>query len=115
MKKIDLSFLKHNELPSKDIKIKVNGEEQEITIRAISNRGLTSLATIAEDDVDRSSKMCILALMYGLDISQEKAIMFMNNDLETADSLAGMILQFTHEHSDVINKATEQVKKNSKK
>lgn len=115
MKKIDLSFLKHTELPTKDVKLKVNGEEQEFTIKAISNRGLTSIAAISPDDLDRSSKMCLLALMYGVDISQEQAISFMNFDITAADTLAGIILEFTNEYNKKLAEAKTEVKKNSKK
>ena len=36
MKKIDLSFLKHKELPTKDVKVEVNGEQVEVTIKPIN-------------------------------------------------------------------------------
>lgn len=38
MKKIDLSFLKHNEIPTKKIMAEVNGEQVEIDILPITGR-----------------------------------------------------------------------------
>ena len=64
MKKIDLSFLRHKELPTKEVKVEVNGEQVEVTIKPVNGRGLTSLGLIGEHDVDRNSKLCLLALMY---------------------------------------------------
>ena len=105
MKKIDLSFLRHRELPTKDVKV-------EVTIKPINGRGLTSLSLISDNDLDKSSKLCLLALMYGLEIDQDKAELFINQDLIGADSLAAEILSFTEEYQKTLNEAREQVKKN---
>lgn len=115
MKKINLSFLKHKELPTKDITITINGVEEVVTIRPINGRGLTSLGLFTDDDVDKNSKMCLIALIYGLQISQEDAEMFMNNDTFTADSIAAEILKFTSEYQTELNNAKKEIKKNSKK
>lgn len=112
--KIDLSKLKHKELPTKDIEIQLSEEKQLITIRPITGRGLTDLGLL-KDSIDRSSKMCLLALMYGLDISQEEAEMFMDADVLCADTLAAEIINFTHEYNNEIIAAKENIKKNSKK
>lgn len=112
MKKIDLSFLKHKELPTKEVKVEVNGEQVEVTIKPINGRGLTSLSLISDNDLDKSSKLCLLALMYGLDIDQDQAELFMNQDIIGADSLAAEILSFTEEYQKTLNEAREQVKKN---
>lgn len=112
MKKIDLSFLRHRELPTKDVKVEVNGEQVEVTIKPINGRGLTSLSLISDNDLDKSSKLCLLALMYGLEIDQDKAELFINQDLIGADSLAAEILSFTEEYQKTLNEAREQVKKN---
>lgn len=114
MKKIDLSFLKHKELPTKDITILLNDEEQTITIRPINGRGLTSLGLIAENDIDRNSKMCLLALIYGLGISQEEAELFINADTISADTLAAEVLKFTSEYQSELSLAKKEVKKNLK-
>jgi hypothetical protein len=114
MKKIDLSFLRHKELPTKDVEVEVNGEVQIVTIKPVSGRGLTSLGLVNEDDVDRSSKMCLIALMYGLEIKQDEAELFMNNETLAADSLAAEILKFTGEHSSELQQARREVKKSSK-
>ena len=50
--------------------------------------------------------------MYGLDLDQDKAELFMNNDLLGADSLAAEILSFTQEYQTTLNEAKEQIKKN---
>ena len=114
MSKIDLSFLKHKELPTKVITVEINGKSQTFDIKPINGRGLTSLGLIQEDDLDRSSKLCILALMYGLDLKQSEAELFVNSDLVAADTIAAHILEFTREYSDKIIKAKEEVKKNTK-
>lgn len=114
MKKIDLSFLQHKELPTKDVPIELNGETQIVTIKPVSGRGVTSLGLVTEDDVDRSSKMCLIALMYGLGIKQEEAELFMNEETLVADSLAAEILKFTGEYSSTLQQARREVKKNSK-
>ena len=114
MKKIDLSKIKHRELPTKDVEIEIDGEVQIVTIKPVSGRGVTSLGLITEDDVDRSSKMCLIALMYGLEIKQDEAELFMNNETIAADSLAAEILKFTSEYTFELNNAKTQVKKNSK-
>lgn len=115
MAKIDLSFLRHKELPTKEVEVELNGELQKVTIKPINGRGLTSLGLIGDGDVDRSSKMCLLALMYGLDISQEQAVLFMNNDTVNADTLAGAIINLTSEYQTELAAAKEEVKKNLKK
>lgn len=115
MKKIDLSFLRHKELPTKEVKVEVNGEQVEVSIFPVNGRGLTSLGLIGEHDVDRNSKLCLLALMYGLDIDQDKAELFMNEDTIGADSLAAEILNFTQEYQTELSNAKKEVKKNLKK
>lgn len=115
MKKINLSFLKHKELPTKDVKVEVNGEQVEVTIKPINGRGLTSLGLMGEYDVDKNSKLCLLALMYGLDIDQDKAELFMNEDTIGADTLAAEILNFTQEYQTELNNAKTEIKKNLKK
>ena len=45
--------------------------------------------------------------MYGLDLDQDKAELFMNNDLLGADSLAAEILSFTQEYQTTLNEAKE--------
>lgn len=114
MKKIDLSFLQHKELPTKDITIELNGKTQIVTIKPVSGRGLTSLGLITEDDLDRSSKMCLIALMYGLGIKQDEAELFMNNETLAADSIAAEILKFTGEYSSELQQARREVKKSLK-
>ena len=114
MKKIDLSFLKHKELPTKTITVKIADKEQEFDIKPVSGRGLTSLGLINSDDVDRHSKMCTLALIYGLGISQEEAEAFMNEELIAADTIAADVLNFTTEYQTIISEATAQIKKNTK-
>lgn len=115
MAKIDLSFLKHKELPTKEVEVELNGEIQKVTIKPINGRGLTSLGLISPDDVDRTSKLCLLALMYGLDISQEQAVLFMNNDTLNADTLAAQILSLTGEYQTELTNAKIEIKKNLKK
>lgn len=114
MKKIDLSRIKHKELPTKSITVEIDGESQLFDIKPISGRGITSLGLIREDDIDKSSKMCLLALIYGLEISQEDAEMFMNAETLAADSIAAQILAFTSEYQNEINNAKTEIKKNSK-
>ena len=114
MKKIDLSTIKHKELPTKDVEVEIYGEVQTVSIKPISGRGLTSLGLITEDDVDRSSKMCLIALMYGLELKQDEAELFMNNETIAADSLAAEIIKFTSEYTFELNNAKMEVKKNSK-
>lgn len=114
MKKIDLSFLKHKELPTKDITIELNGETQIVTIKPVNGRGLTSLGLISEDDVDRSAKMCLIALVYGLGIKQDEAELFINEETIVADSIASEILKFTGEYSSELQQARREVKKSSK-
>lgn len=114
MKKIDLSFLKHKELPTKDITIEINGESQTITIKPINGRGITSLGLTTESDVDRSSKMCLLALMYGLEISQNEAEMFMNAETVAADAIAAEVLKLTSEYQMELVNAKREIKKNTK-
>lgn len=114
MKKIDLSKIKHRELPTRDIEVEINGEVQIVTIKPVSGRGLTSLGLITDDDVDRSSKMCLISLMYGLGIKQDEAELFINNETLAADSLASEILKFTGEYNAEMSNAKTQVKKNSK-
>lgn len=114
MKKIDLSHLKHKELPTKDIEVEINGEIQKITIKPINGRGLTSLGLISEHDLDRQAKMCLISLMYGLDISQNEAELFINNETATADSIAAEILKLTGEYTTTLSLAKDEVKKNSK-
>ena len=113
-KRIDLSFLKHTELPKKEFTIAVNGKEQTFNIKPVNGRGLTSLGLIGEDDVDRSSKMCLLALMYGLGITQEQAELYMENDIFSADAVAAEVLSFTQEYQNEILNARKDVKKNTK-
>lgn len=113
-KKIDLSFLKHKELPTKEITVEINGEVQTFDIHPINGRGLTSLGLITEDDVDKTSKMCLLALMYGLDLTQNEAELFMNNDIVAADTIAAQIIEFTGDYTKEIQDAKEYAKKNSK-
>lgn len=115
MKKIDLSFLQHKELPFKNITETINGEEQTFTIYPINGRGVTSIGLIGDDDVDKNSKMCLIALMYGLKITQEEAEMFMNAETVVADSIAAKILTFTKEHQSIIATASKEIKKNLKK
>lgn len=113
--KIDLAHLKHRELPTKEIKVEINGEEQSITIKPINGRGFTSFGLIAENDVDSASKRCILALMYGLDITQDEAELFMINETLAADMLAAEIINFTKDYQLELSKANEEVKKNIKR
>ena len=113
-KKIDLSFLKHKELPTKEITVEINGKEQCFEIKPINGRGLTSLALIQDDDVDKSAKMCLLALIYGLDLKQNEAEMFMNSDLVAADTIAAHIIEFTGQYQQEINDAKTYIKKNIK-
>ena len=114
MKKIDLSFLKHKQLPTKNITQQINGVDQTFSIKPISGRGLTSLALINDEDVDKASKMCLIALIYGLDLKQNQAQLFINNDLVAADSIAAQIIQYTQEYNEELTKAKAEVKKNSK-
>ena len=111
---IDLSKLKHKELPTKTLEIEVLGEPQKITIKPINGRGLTSLGLISEDDIDRSAKMCLIALMYGLNLTQNEAELFMNNDIVAADTIAAAIIEFTGEYTQEIASAKDYAKKNSK-
>lgn len=113
-KKIDLSFLKHKELPTKEITVLINGSEQSFDIKPINGRGLTSLGLISEDDIDRSAKMCLIALMYGLDLKQNEAELFINNDIVAADTIAAAIIEFTGEYSQEIADAKDYAKKNLK-
>lgn len=113
-KKIDLSFLKHKELPTKEITVEIDGKEQTFDIKPINGRGLTSLGLITEDDVDRSSKMCLLALIYGLDLKQNEAELFMNNDIVAADTIAAQIIEFTGEYQQELQNAKAYIKKSSK-
>lgn len=113
-KKIDLSFLKHKELPTKEITVNINGEDQTFDIKPINGRGLTSLGTINNDDLDKTSKLCLIALMFGLDIKQAEAEAFINNETAAADEIASKIMEFTTEYNEEIAKAKTEVKKNSK-
>ena len=115
MSKIDLAHLKHRELPTKEIKVEINGEEQNITIKPINGRGFTSFGLIAENDVDSASKRCLIALMYGLDITQDEAELFMINETFAADMLAAEIINFTRDYQIEIARANEEVKKNIKR
>lgn len=114
MKKIDLSFLRHKELPVKTVCYEINGEEQRFSIYPINGRGLTSIGLIPEEDIDRQSKLCLLALMYGLKITQDEAEQFMNYDTAAADTIAAEIFRFTQEHQTIIGEAAKEIKKNSK-
>ena len=114
MKKIDLSFLKHKELPTKEIKVEIFGKEQEFNIVPINGRGLTSLGLIQEDDLDKNAKLCLLALIYGLKISQEEAELLMNADTLAADMIAAEVISFTNDYNKELNDARTEVKKNSK-
>ena len=105
MKKIDLSFLKHKELPTKTITVKIADKEQEFDIKPVTGRGLTSLGLISEDDLDRNSKMCLLALMYGLGIKQEEAEGFINEDFIAADTIAAEVLLFTTDYQTELSNA----------
>ena len=113
-KKIDLSFLKHKELPTKEITVEVNGKEQTFDIKPISGRGLTSLGLIGEDDLNKSAKLCIIALMHGLELKQNEAELFVDSDFLAADTIAAKILEFTREYVDTISKARTEAKKNLK-
>jgi hypothetical protein len=115
MKKLDLSILKHRELPTKRIKIELEQETQEVDIRPISGRGITSLGLIPEDDLDKAAKMCLIALMYGLNLSQEEAETFINHDTVAADTAAAEILAFTKEYNEEVGAAKSEIKKNIKK
>lgn len=114
MSKINLSHLQHKELPTKEVEVEINGEVQKVTIKPINGRGLTSLGLISDDDIDKNAKMCLLALTYGLEIKQNEAELFMNNETLAADSLAAEILKLTTEYSSIITTAKAEVKKNSK-
>lgn len=113
-KKIDLGFLKHKEVPTREITVEINGKDQTFDIKPINGRGITSLGLITEDDVDRSAKMCLIALMYGLDLKQSEAEMFINQDVVAADTIAAKILEFTGELQQELEKAKSYAKKNSK-
>jgi hypothetical protein len=115
MKKIDLSKISHRELPTKKIKLEIGQEIQEVDIVPINGRGLTSLGLISEDDLDKNAKLCLIALMYGLKLTQEEAELFMNSDTVAADSAAAEILNFTKEYQNEINTAKDEIKKNIKK
>lgn len=67
-----------------------------------------------DKDLDKNAKLCLLALMYGLDIDQQVAENFMNQDTIGADGIAAQILQFTSEYQQELNKAREEIKKNLK-
>lgn len=114
MSKINLSFLKHKDLPTKEITVEINGKNQSFDIKPINGRGLTSLGLITEDDVDRSAKMCLLALMYGLDLKQNEAELFMNNDIVAADTIAAAIIEFTGDYQQEIESAKSYIKKSLK-
>lgn len=114
MKKIDLSKLTHKQLPTKDININICGEEQVITIKPINGRGLTSVGLISDEDVDKTSKMCLLSLIYGLGITQEQAELFMNADTVAADSIAAAVLALTGEYQAELAQANKEIKKNSR-
>jgi hypothetical protein len=114
MSKINLSHLKHKEVPTKEIEIEIDGKIQSVTIKPVNGRGLTSLGLISDSDVDKNSKMCLIALIYGLGITQDEAELFMNNETLAADTLASEILRFTSDYTSEISLAKEQVKKNSK-
>ena len=113
--KIDLAHLKHRELPTKEVKVEINGEEQSITIKPINGRGFTSFGLISEDDVDAASKRCLIALMYGLQLTQDEAELFMINETFAADMLAAEIINFTRDYQIELSKANEEVKKNIKR
>lgn len=115
MKKINLSNLRHKELPTKLIKAVIGDEEQEFSIYPVSGRGITSIGLISDDDVDKNSKLCLLALIYGLKISQAEAEILMNEETLAADSIAAEVLKFTEEYSLTLNAANDEIKKNSKK
>lgn len=112
-KKIDLSILKHKELPTKEITITINGKSQTFDIKPVSGRGLTSLGLIQEEDVDRTAKMCLIALMYGLELKQSEAELLINNDLIAADTIAAQVLEFTSEYNNELINAKNEVKKNT--
>lgn len=114
MAKINLSKIKHKQLPTKDIEIEIDGEIQKVTIKPVSGRGLTSLGLISDSDVDKNAKMCLIALIYGLEIAQSEAELFMNSETFAADTLAAEILKFTSEYSAELTKAKAEVKKNLK-
>ena len=113
--KIDLAHLKHREFPTKEVKVEINGEEQNITIKPINGRGFTSFGLISEDDVDAASKRCLISLMYGLGLSQDEAELFMINETFAADMLAAEIINFTRDYQLEIARSTEEVKKNIKR
>lgn len=115
MTKINLSKLKHKELPTKEIEIKICDELQKITIKPINGRGITSLGTLEANDLTKNTKLCLLALIYGLGITQEEAELLMDADTLAADVLAAEIIAFTQEHSEIIKEAKEEIKKNSRK
>jgi hypothetical protein len=114
MSKIDLSFLKHKELPFKTITETINGEEQTFTIYPINGRGITSVGLLSDNDVDRQSKMCLIALMYGLKITQEEAELFINCETAVADSIAAKILKYTQDYQASLNEASSEIKKNTR-
>jgi hypothetical protein len=114
MSKIDLSFLKHKELPFKVVSHEINGEKQTFTIYPISGRGLTSIGLISDEDVDKQSKMCLIALMYGLGITQNEAELFMNAETAVADTIAAEILKLTQDYQLTVNEASKEIKKNTK-
>lgn len=115
MSNINLSKLKHKELPTKEIEMTIGGEVQKITIKAINGRGITALGTLESNDLTKNTKLCLLALIYGLDLSQEDAELLMDADTLAADMLAAEIISFTQEHSSIINEAKKEIKKNLRK
>ena len=114
MSKIDLSFLKHKQLPFKVLTHEIAGKQQKFTIYPINGRGLTSIGLIGDDDLDKNSKVCLLALIYGLKINQQEAELFINAQTVAADAIAAEILSFTQEYQNTLAEATIEVKKNSK-
>lgn len=107
---IDLSELKALELPTKEVELEIAGKKQTVTITALGGDGATAIDGIS-GKVDSTTKLYIIFLMYGANMTENNAIYFLRNDRVNADFLVAEISKLSKEYADKRNAEQEEAKK----
>lgn len=108
--KIDLSKLKINDLPTKDVEIVLSGKKQTVSIKPLSGKAQLSIATTLK--TDNQLQQISLALVDGADMTEKEASLLIEGDWGCALQLASEIYIYTSEYAKVQSEASEQAEKN---
>lgn len=114
---IDLSKIPALELPSRNVKIKILGVEQEQEIHALSGDDAMKAwaLTFADENGENTVKRIYIALTKGAGLRQEDATALVRLDWDAAVFLANEVFLLTSEFDKSKMAMAEQAEKNSGK